>query len=294
MARFKNKDIFFQDYDMAIFGTEYDSTLFWDGVNEDLRLTTVISGVYPFEPGHLTTKEYVDLGDIDTFLELTDTPTTYSGYADYLVTVNPTETGLMFSDVGSVLSGTISHSSLLNLDSDDHLQYVPRDGSRGFTSTVSGVYPVEDYHLATKFYVDEHAPSAEQILFGLQFHYNEYLPEQQTNSTTYVEALGMVISGTQGTGVNPGDYRVGWTFEWRQDRLNYEVLARVQVDDTITIYTFAASPYVDVNYFATLTDFFYVEAMASGVHYIDIDFASSDIKATSIIKNVRLEFWRVA
>jgi hypothetical protein len=28
------------------------------------------------------------------------------------------------------------------------------DGSRGFTSTVSGVTPTQDYHLATKSYVD--------------------------------------------------------------------------------------------------------------------------------------------
>lgn len=34
-------------------------------------------------------------------------------------------------------------------------QYVLVDGSRGFTSTVSGVDPIYDYHLATKRYVDQ-------------------------------------------------------------------------------------------------------------------------------------------
>ena len=38
---------------------------------------------------------------------------------------------------------------------DDHPQYVPTDGSRGFTSTVSGVDPIKSYHLATKTYVDQ-------------------------------------------------------------------------------------------------------------------------------------------
>ena len=180
----------------------------------------------------------------------------------------------------------------MDLDSDDHLQYVPRDGSRGFTSTVSGIDPIEDYHLATKWYIDQVAPSADQILFGLQFHYSEYLPEQQTNSLTYIEALRLTVSGTDGTGVDAGDYRVGWTFEWRQDRLNYEFALQVQINDTITIYEFAASPYVDVNYFATLTDFFYL-TLPSGIHHADMDFASTDIKATSLIRNARLEFWRV-
>jgi len=35
-----------------------------------------------------------------TFLQLTDTPDTYAGAANYVVTVNPTETGLIFTPVG--------------------------------------------------------------------------------------------------------------------------------------------------------------------------------------------------
>lgn len=49
---------------------------------------------------------------------------------------------------------TPDHGDLTGLDGDDHLYYVPVDGSRGFTNTVSGVYPVEGYHLVTKDYVD--------------------------------------------------------------------------------------------------------------------------------------------
>jgi hypothetical protein len=57
---------------------------------------------------------------------------------------------------GVTASGIVTdHGALTGLLEDDHPQYILVDGSRGFTSTVSGVYPVEDYHLATKFYVDE-------------------------------------------------------------------------------------------------------------------------------------------
>jgi hypothetical protein len=38
---------------------------------------------------------------------------------------------------------------------DDHTQYVPTNADRGFTATVSGIDPVQDYHLATKWYVDQ-------------------------------------------------------------------------------------------------------------------------------------------
>jgi len=47
------------------------------------------------------------------------------------------------------------HGLLTGLEDDDHTQYVPTDASRGFTSTVSGIDPTEDYHLATKSYIDD-------------------------------------------------------------------------------------------------------------------------------------------
>jgi hypothetical protein len=52
-------------------------------------------------------------------------------------------------------AATVDHSALSGLDTDDHEQYILVDGSRGFTSTVSGVYPVSDSDLATKEYVDD-------------------------------------------------------------------------------------------------------------------------------------------
>jgi hypothetical protein len=101
------------------------------------------------------------------------------------------------------------------------------------------------------------------------------------------------VSGTTGSGIEPGEYRVGWTFEWRQDRLNYDFSARIQIDDVIDIYDFTNSPYVDVSYYASETGFFYQTAISGGTHYIDLDFATTDIKAASFIRKARLEFWRV-
>ena len=317
MAKFSQKDIFFKDDDMAVFGTGQDSELFWDGTLNDLRLTTTISGVDPIQDYHLTTKYYVDQNRVDNFLGLTDTPSTYSGANGYYLRV--TESGTLsveFSnDVNKYVSGAVlypnaqasdvggyneisiypasgveqhptvntstsavieefitnaldydifipagkwvfniyadtsnanqhnavgvevyertpggsetlifddeidlvstsstlynlaavadgatlesgnrlvfkflginyqggsktigiyyqgttrytnidtpisvafstDHSKLNNLDSDDHLQYVPTSASRGFTNTVSGVDPTQDYHLTTKSYVD--------------------------------------------------------------------------------------------------------------------------------------------
>ncbi len=119
MAKFKGKELYLADGQRAIFGTDLDSHIWWDDVAQELRLDTTISGVDPVQPYQLTTRWYVDQ-EIDT------------------------------------LSGTIPyhHDQLIGLADDDHLQYVPRDGTRGFTATVSGVTPTEDYHLTTKQYVD--------------------------------------------------------------------------------------------------------------------------------------------
>lgn len=60
MAKFSRKDIFFKDNDMAVFGTDQDSRLYWDDSKNELTLTSTISGVDPTQDYHLSTKNYVD------------------------------------------------------------------------------------------------------------------------------------------------------------------------------------------------------------------------------------------
>lgn len=51
-------------------------------------------------------------------------------------------------------TANISHSALGNLSADDHTQYPRVDGARGFSAPVSGSFPQQQSHLATKEYVD--------------------------------------------------------------------------------------------------------------------------------------------
>lgn len=137
----------------AYFGDNDDCSIWHDG--SMMRISCTISGVYPTQPYQLTTKQYVD---DQTFLDLPDTPATYSGFGDTFVMVNPGEDGLEFITLSGVAS-LIEHGWLLGLGDDDHLQYPRADGgpndTRGFTATVSGIYPTLDSHLTTKQYVDE-------------------------------------------------------------------------------------------------------------------------------------------
>lgn len=117
MARIKGKDLYLNNDDQIYFGDNQEGALWYD--NGELQLNHTISGTAATESYHLIQKQQLD-----------DAMSTISG------------------------GGTNDHGQLLGLGDDDHLQYVPTSGTRGFTNTVSGIDPVEDYHLATKRYVD--------------------------------------------------------------------------------------------------------------------------------------------
>jgi len=85
---------------------------------------------------------------------------------------------------GSILT---NHADLTGLEDDDHSLYVPRTGVRGFTSTVSGITPVNDEDLVTKNYVD-------------QGDVDNFL-ELTDTPTTYSGYEGMVLTVVSGGGV---------------------------------------------------------------------------------------------
>ena len=257
MARIKGKDLYLNDDDQIYFGDDHEAAMWFIG--DDLYLDHTISGVDPSQPGHLVTKRYLE---------------------NYVNTI----------------SGVTDHGDLTGLEDDDHPQYVPRDGSRGFTSTVSGVYPIEAYDLTPRDYVigvmdgsiELPTPSGTVRNSLIQFSYDEDSTESSTNSTTFQQKLRLTI-----VDIPEGNYRIGWTFQWRHSKSNTEFYARIEVDDTDQIFYYEASPYVDILYWQPVTGFYYYEVLASGTHTVDLDYGSSNIGSTSYIKETKLEFWRI-
>ena len=165
-------------------GLEDDDHVMYVPTDGSRGFTGTVSGVDPTQDYHLTTKQFVeDL--IVTFSGITDhgdltgladddhtyyVPTDGSrGFTSTVSGIDPIEdydlaTKWYVDDLVSSISGTttiisgviyIDHSALYNLDQDDHPQYILVDGTRGFTGTVSGIYPTSDDHLTTKEYVDD-------------------------------------------------------------------------------------------------------------------------------------------
>jgi len=116
MAKFSGKNIEFKDGQKAVFGTEDDSSIYWDGINDELVITTVASGVDPTKDGHLVTRRYLD------------------------------------SELATVSGGIIQdHSNLSGLGDDDHTQYILANGSR----ELSGDWNAGNYSITAKdFYGD--------------------------------------------------------------------------------------------------------------------------------------------
>jgi len=98
MAKFQDKHLKLRYDQRAYFGDNDDCSIWHDGVQ--LRVSCTVSGVYPTEDYHLTTKQYID--DLE-FLDLTDTPVTYSGFGDTFVMVNPGEDGLTFVTLSGIM-----------------------------------------------------------------------------------------------------------------------------------------------------------------------------------------------
>jgi len=90
MARIKGKDIYLKDDDQIYFGDNQEAALWF--LNGELRLDHTVSGTAATQGYHLVRKDQVP----DYFLDLMDTPTSYSGYGGAYVLVKTDEMGLEF------------------------------------------------------------------------------------------------------------------------------------------------------------------------------------------------------
>jgi len=104
MPKFSHKNLELRDDERIVFGTGDNAYMEWDQDNNQMMISTVVSGVMPTQPYHLTPRFYVDQvvsSGVGTFIALTDTPTTYSGYAGYVVAVTDAEDAVEFIQPGS-------------------------------------------------------------------------------------------------------------------------------------------------------------------------------------------------
>jgi hypothetical protein len=234
MAKFTNKDLRLKDGQKVTFGNDLDANITYDGVADQLKVDVTIEGVSPSENGHLTTKLYVDSeitsvsGSLQDQLDgLTldhggleglsdDDHTQYirvdgaRGFTNTVSGIDPTQPyhlatkDYIDQELATVSGGIVqSHSGLTGLSNDDHTQYILANGTRAFSSTVGGVTPSLDAHLATKGYVD-------LAIQGLDW--------QQSVKDFWSPSEGLPESPSTGDRYLADDSGNGWTenniYEW--------------------------------------------------------------------------------
>lgn len=212
---------------------------------------------------------------------------------DILVANHPDDSSLcnVGDGVGSTGSGSmsgISHDELGNLGRDDHLQYVPRAGIRGFTNTVSGVDPTEDYHLTTRWYVDNTIDTA--ISTWASYEYETSSESiSTTTSTSWIQKLRLEL-----TGLEAGKYRIDWYYEWAYSKGNFQFKSQIQVDDTDIYMEQEVRPTpASTNKYRDASGFAYTN-LTAGDHYIDLDYCSSKKNKTAYIRRARISARRVS
>lgn len=127
-----------------------------------------------------------------------------------------------------------------------------------------------------------------RLNFGTEYNYIEDLPEASTVGQAFAQRLRLNVN------VPTGNYRLSVSFTWRYSSTSNNFLARMQEDDTVTIWTMTQEPQ-DTGADQQTYAYGVVEGLilTPGPHFYDLDFASSSPGGTSTIGQARMEFWRL-
>lgn len=198
-------------------------------------------------------------------------------------------------------TGVTTHSGI-----DDHVDtyaiHFPWQDVYDLVTTTSGY--LHDHIKGV--YVDDVYPSDENILvyssdsdmwipsdFGLgvgEYHFDGDEAELATNSTSWINRLTLTASG-----VDSGEYRLGWYYEYRLNKAGKTLYVRIALnDDHVNLmHDVSLSMIQTTNYVSSAG--FYHETLSSGTYHIDVDWKISSATGGTVayLRRVRLEFWRV-
>jgi hypothetical protein len=168
--------------------------------------TEPIDGQYPIQSDHLTTKKYVDYEINNIVLKHSKiSESSYGddhnqyihidgrrGFTNPIKGISPEEdlhlATKFYVDYNIENLQLYHHHLLIDPTYDDHLQYLHIDGRRGFTHNVSGIYPIEDEHLATKKYVKDYCDINIQNYLGNAG--NIYMSHSLSDTWTFTHNFG--------------------------------------------------------------------------------------------------------
>lgn len=195
------------------------------------------------------------------FLDLYDTPNTFSGIEYVFLKVNEEKTGveftpIMFQDLDDVPTYSGSENR------------IPR-----INSSAGGIEFVTVEEIFGNFGL-EHSSASEDT-------------ESSTNSTSYIQKIRLNLSG-----IENGRYRIGWYYEWSMSNSAFRFDGKVELDGSSILGVLFERP--ACGYSWSEGSGFSYQDLTAGDHYVDIYYRSSHFSKAASIRRARLEVWRVS
>ena len=145
------------------------------------------------------------------------------------------------------------------------------------SSTLSGVMPTEDGHLATKDYVDAD-------VFGNEYTYAEREAESTETGTAFVNKVTLTTAT-----IPAGDYHIQWSLEMKSSASNRDVEMQVDLDagTILNNTTIRLDEYIALGGHKRAT-------LTNAVHTVEIDFRRITGGGTCYVQRARISMWRVS
>jgi len=242
----------------------------------------------------------------DSFLDLDDTPTTYSGLDYVFLKISEDKIGIEFTPINFIdlsdipsFSGCAGAYTVVN-DTEDGVEFVYPETTPFSVNVHDECSPIANTPHQTLNFVGNLVSvvdsggevatitisGADSSLFGTNCTETHDDKTSYTTSTSWQEKLTLKVSG-----IPEGKYRIGWFYEWSLSRSTRCFCGRVRVDDTTTV----AEKYErqSQGLWPSEGGFVYLD-LSSGSHFVDIDYKTTRFNETVGIRRARLEFWRIS
>ena len=131
--------------------------------------------------------------------------------------------------------------------------------------------------------------SSPLVIFGSQSKFSESIGLSSTTSTGWIQKVRLTTAD-----VPAGTYRISTFYNWSHNSVSTEFQARIQIDDSVTIYEHNEEPGASSTDAYWDASGFHWVSLSDGTHTIDLDFRSDNNGDTASIRNARLEFWRIS
>ena len=124
--------------------------------------------------------------------------------------------------------------------------------------------------------------------FGTQYEFVRSCDEESTTSEDWVHKCYVTLSGVDST----GEYRIGWSYEYKYETTNYQIETRVRVNDEFVL-SDIANRAVNANDWFSNGGFHIMPGAMADVFVVELEYRTQKYNFAASIRRARMDIWRV-